>query len=156
MKDPLLIETVNMRAYFVDPGVVQIGGADFEIYRGVPYQRGRGLGGLFRGIWNVAVPILRSIGADVGKEALQSAAQLASDVAQGEDIKQSLKRNTARATRNVLQSTAKKLDNQQQQVGSGLGKRQRQDELMPINSSTKRNKRVKQHKALGRDTLGTF
>ena len=67
-------------------------------YREVAMQRGYGLGGLFKGLMRVVTPHIKQGLKKVGKRALKTGLEVIGDVAQGENIKSSLKR---RATENV-------------------------------------------------------
>lgn len=86
------------------------------IFAGVPYQRGSGLGSIFRGLFRFLWPAVKNIGKSAGREALQAGAEIASDVLKGENIKRSAKRRGKQA----LGRTIRKVTNQQ---GSGIGMR---------------------------------
>ena len=58
-------------------------GNGMPAFVGVPYQRGRGLGCLFRRLFRFAMPLLKSAAKAVGKEALQTTANIATDLAKG-------------------------------------------------------------------------
>ena len=58
-------------------------GNGMPAFVGVPYQRGRGLGSLFRRLFRFAMPLLKSAAKAVGKEALHTTANIATDLAKG-------------------------------------------------------------------------
>ena len=58
----------------------------FEGY--TPYQRGGGIGNIFRSLFRMILPTAKSAAATVGKQALSTGAQIASDLVQGRDIKE--------------------------------------------------------------------
>ena len=65
--------------------VKQAGGG----FVGIPYQRGGGLGSIFRSIFRAILPIAKSAGRVVGKQALRTGSELASDLIAGKNLKAS-------------------------------------------------------------------
>ena len=65
------------------------------VFRGAPYQRGYGFGSVFKRIFRWIVPIIKEhalpVVKSVGKEALKSAVNIASDTIDGKDFKTSAK-----------------------------------------------------------------
>ena len=67
-----------------------------RIYKGVPIQNGYGLGGTFKRFFNWlvpliqkhAVPVIKSSATEVGKKALETAADIAKDVVAGKNFKE--------------------------------------------------------------------
>lgn len=57
-------------------------------YAGVPYQRGGGIGAIFRGLFRTAAPILRQIGLNLGKKAFEAGADIMGDVSEGKKFKE--------------------------------------------------------------------
>ena len=87
-------------------------------FQGMPYQRGNGLGSLFRGLFRMILPVAKKVGKVVGKQALSTGAQVASDVASGNyNLKESLKKRTREGLSNVLDKGSKHFS----QTGAGLG-----------------------------------
>jgi hypothetical protein len=66
---------------------------EFPTYRGVRYQRGQGLGGVFRKLFRWIAPIIKQHGApilkSVGETGLQGLTNFAKDALEGKDLKQS-------------------------------------------------------------------
>jgi hypothetical protein len=66
---------------------------EFPTYRGVRYQRGQGLGGVFRKLFRWIAPIIKQHGApilkSVGESGIQGLTNFAKDALEGKDIKQS-------------------------------------------------------------------
>ena len=89
-------------------------------FDGQSYQRGGGLGNIFRGIMRVVFPLLKSAGKAVGKEALRAGAHIASDIVAGDDPVNSIQRHTKQSIANQLNRGVSRL-----QKGKGLGKRPR-------------------------------
>ena len=71
------------------------GNPQYPVFRGVRYQRGYGLGGVFRKLFRYIVPFVKEHGVPilktVGKTALNSATNLANDALEGKNIKESAK-----------------------------------------------------------------
>ena len=85
-----------MRKQYVDDGLyddyylgqVGSGGAAFA---GARYQRGHGLGGIFRGLFRAATPLLKRGAIALGKQIIRSGNQVVKDVAAGNNLKQVLR-----------------------------------------------------------------
>lgn len=86
-------------------------------FHGVPYQRGAGLGSFFRSLFRMAVPVLKSVGRNVGKHALTAGANIATDIVKGRPLFESAKDHSRRETSHLLDDASKAL----QQSGQGLG-----------------------------------
>ena len=83
-----------------------------------PYQRGYGLGSLFKHIFRAILPVARSVGKAVGRQALSSGANIASDIVAGKSLKESAETHGRDAASTLLKKAARKI-----QKGKGLGKR---------------------------------
>ena len=85
-----------MRKQYVDDGLydnyyigqVGSGGAAFA---GARYQRGHGLGGIFRGLFRAATPLFKRGAMALGKQIIRSGGRVAKDVAAGNNFKQALR-----------------------------------------------------------------
>ena len=88
-----------------------------EGFGGLPYQRGGGLGSIFRGIFRALLPIAKSAGKTIGRQALRTGAEIASDVLSGSNLKDSVKRRGRAAAATLATKAAKKIQR------GGLGKR---------------------------------
>ena len=77
-----------MRKQYVDDGLydnyylgqVGSGGA---VFAGARYQRGHGLGGIFRGLFRAATPLLKRGAMVLGKQIIRSDSRVSKDVAAG-------------------------------------------------------------------------
>ena len=87
---------------------------------GMPYQRGGNLGSIFRGIFRALFPLAKSAGKAIGKQALMSGAEIASDVMAGTKLTESIKRRGKKAAANLLTKAANKM-----QSGGRLGRRRK-------------------------------
>lgn len=89
-------------------------------FKGTPYQRGAGLGSFFRSLFRMALPIFRSAATTVGKQALVSGSQVATDVLHGRPALNSLENRGKEGLANLMKKAGDAL---QQQQGRGLGTR---------------------------------
>ncbi|KAL3093266.1 hypothetical protein niasHS_005161 [Heterodera schachtii] len=67
---------------------VQFGG--YNIYRGLPYQRGAGVGAVFRSLMRYLLPIGKQIGSAIGRQGIESGNRVLTNVLEGKDLKESL------------------------------------------------------------------
>lgn len=68
-------------------------GYGMRIYRGRALQRGYGIGGLFKNAFRMAVPLLKKVGKTMGKRVLKAGAGALSDITDGANVKESLKKH---------------------------------------------------------------
>ena len=113
-----------MRVVFVPPTDKQwiqhyVNQQNGKGFSGIPYQRGNGLGSLFRGLFRVLLPVVKSAGRAVGKQALRTGAQIASDLVAGESLKSSVENRGRRGASNLLKKAAAEI----KQQGKGIGAR---------------------------------
>lgn len=94
----------------LEPEAIQFGG--YNVFRGVPYQRGAGLGSVFRSVWRYLLPIGKEIGAAIGRQGLESGNRVLGNVLEGRDLKESLAAEGKAGLRNLLDKAAKSLDTQ--------------------------------------------
>ena len=85
-------------------------------FRGPAYQRGHGLGGIFRALMRVATPIFRSAapivkaGAkEVARDAIRAGAEIANDAISGRDIGSSIEQHGNEAAERLIGKGTKKL-----------------------------------------------
>ena len=93
------------------------GGLDYNYFRGSVYQKGYGLGGTFRRFFKWVIPLIKTHAVpkiesglkSVGKEILTSAANVATDVVNGKDFKESARDNANNSIKNVKNNIEKTL-----------------------------------------------
>jgi len=130
----------------------QHGGGGFI---GDPFQRGGfSLGGLFKGLARVALPVLKRAGKSVAKQALQTGMQVADDVIEGKNLGESIEyrgkaglKTQMKKGRKAMTQPKRKRKPQQKgglQPGSfkNIGKG-----VIPLNIKGRRNKK---------DVLGSY
>lgn len=101
-------------------------GGNIPGYAGLRFQRGSGLGSFFQGLFRAALPIISSIGANVGKQAMKSTAHLMNDVVEGKDLRTALK---SRGKEAITALGQKGLDSMNQ-TGSGRVRKRRHTSTM--------------------------
>ena len=90
---------------------LQIGQGEYNYFRGSsPYQRGygyhqtgAGVGDFLRSIWRAILPSLKSVGKVLGREALSTGSRVLDKVAQGENLKETLREETVKGVDNLLE-----------------------------------------------------
>ena len=102
-------------------------------YSGAAFQKGHGVGGLFRGLFRMAIPLMKSVGASLGRRAVKAGVALAGDALRGRNMKEAVK---TRLGQTVMD-----------EIGSRLGKRKSTKPRKPptkkrrkTTASKKRNK----------------
>ena len=88
----------------------QRGYGDMRVFRGQALQRGHGIGGLFKGLMRVAMPLMKKGLLHVGKRALKAGAKVMQDVSQDIPITESMKKRALEEInpRNVIKRAAGK------------------------------------------------
>lgn len=115
-------------------------GSGLPYYSGVSYQKGYGIGGIFRRLFRSALPFLIKGAKTVGKEALLTGSRIASDVLEGDNFKVATKKRTREASKTLTQKAVNKVQNL---FGKGGYKRKRK--------AKKRVSSLKVRKVRGRD-----
>lgn len=110
--DPLKVEWSGFASTSPEV-VVQYGG--YNIFRGVPYQRGAGLGSVLRSFLRYLVPIGKEIGGAIGRQGLESGNRVLSNVLEGKNLKESLVTEGKSGLKNLLEKAANNLNSQKGQ-----------------------------------------
>lgn len=113
--DPLLVEwsIIDRQPFTAETGLSQFGG--YSIFHGVPYQRGSGLGSVFKSFLRYLLPIGKEIGAAIGRQGLESGNRILSNVLEGKDLKESLVSESKSGLKNLLEKAARGVDSQKGQ-----------------------------------------
>lgn len=145
----------------------QLGGGGLPVFKGYSqYQRGGGLGSIFRSLFRIAMPIVKT----VGKQALVSGSRVVADIAQGRNVKESFKEHARQGVGALLhkagdaiqsddsvkvvarQGIGQFLHNTEDSIQSGKGKKRKK----PINKKSKLNKSLSLAKRRTRGCSGTL
>src|SRR5215469_18084241 len=104
-------------------------GSGIPVFQGSRTQVGHGLGSIFAGLFRFAMPLLKSLGITLGKQALRTGARIESDVAQGQSFTDSTKKRVGDTIKQYVPS----FGNQ-----SGSGKRRgRITKIKPLKKKKK-------------------
>lgn len=106
----------------------QQAGNGLSYYKGVPLQRGSGLGGIFKSFYRMILPLFKSGAKAVGKQALRSGVDIANDVLQGKEIKAATKERAKEASKLL---TSKAADKVKTMVGGHKRKRRTKKRVIP-------------------------
>jgi len=114
--------------------------------RGIPYfvgpvyQRGHGIGSLFRGLFRFAMPFIKQGAKAVGRQALQNGIQVAGDMLENRPIKESVKARVREAGSALKTKAETKLN----QLLTGSGRRRARKRRAParVGPPAKRRKRT--------------
>jgi len=97
-------------------------GAGLPGYGGNPYQRGGGLGSFFRGLFRMAMPVIKKAAKAVGKQALKTGVSVLADVARGQEVLPSLETHGREAVATLADKTLTYLNKRPaEQEGAGGG-----------------------------------
>jgi hypothetical protein len=66
-------------------------GGNITCYRCAGFQRGYGIGGIFKSLARYVIPLFKQGAKVVGKRALQAATEVGQDVLQGKNVRESVK-----------------------------------------------------------------
>ncbi|KAL3125605.1 hypothetical protein niasHT_005492 [Heterodera trifolii] len=92
-------------------------GMTFEkIVRGLPYQRGAGVGAVFRSLMRYLLPIGKQIGSAIGRQGMESGNRVLTNVLEGKDLKKSLVSESKAGLKNLLEKAANNINTQKGQV----------------------------------------
>ena len=94
---------------------------NFPVFRGVKYQRGYGLGGVFRRLFRFIMPLVKEHGLpllrSVGESAIKGVSNLANDAIKGKNLKESAEQR--------FKETFKELKDKTLMKGSGINRKRK-------------------------------
>lgn len=94
---------MDFKSYYLNQA-----GNGLPYFTGSPYQKGYGLGGIFRNIFKWIMPLVREhalpIAKTVGKEILRGATNVAQDTLNGETMSRSTKKRMKETFRNISEN----------------------------------------------------
>lgn len=127
-------------------------GAGGPYFVGVPYQRGAGIGSLFRRLMRLLLPVITNAGKELTKESISTGVKVLSEIADGKNVRDSLVGGTGDALKNIVRRTdpstglVNLIDRAQQKLQKGGGRKKRFTRA--INTRKKRSVRL--------DALGCY
>ncbi len=87
-------------------------------FRGDRYQRGAGIGNILRGLFRIIVPLAKSAGKSIGREALTAGGKIAKDVLDGERIETAVVKHGRHAAGNLAEEGGKAIARKLQKGGT--------------------------------------
>ena len=125
-------------------------GGSLPAFHGTRIQKGFGLGGILRGMFNWLIPHAKTAAKTLGNEALKTGVNIAQDVMNGQDFQSSVKSRAANTGKRLANQVVD--DNQSEkkaQTGGGRKPSKRKTTASSVNSPTaKRRKTAKQKPSL--------
>lgn len=103
-------------------------GSGMPVYVGSRGQRGHGIGSVLGGLFRSAVPMLKRGLANFGRHALKAGLDIANDVVEGGDFRESAKRHAVSGLKDFARDTIKDISTSEvlsNQSGSGRRRRRR-------------------------------
>ncbi|GIY56170.1 uncharacterized protein CDAR_283341 [Caerostris darwini] len=110
-------------------------GSGIPHYEGISFQRGYGLGGVFRRLFRAALPFLVRGGKVVGKEAPVTGTKVINGVLSGKDLETAAKSRSKEAGKSLVH---KAINRVQSMIGQGVYKRKRKNRKRVISSKTRK------------------
>ena len=109
---------MNWNNYYMEQAGGGLNSNSYNIYQGKMYQKGYGLGGVFRKFFKWikpifkkhALPLLKESGRTLGKEALSSITDISQGLIRGENVDDIITSTTSKAIDNIKGKVEKKLD----------------------------------------------
>jgi hypothetical protein len=105
----------------------------YTYFRGLDYQRGYGrqigggVGDVLRSIWRYLLPVVRTAGTTLGREALSTGERIIDKIAEGENVKEAVITEGKKSLDTLLHKTHK-------QMGGGI-KRRRKRSSTPVHQT---------------------
>ena len=92
----------------------QAGFGGLPYYKGSPYQRGYGLGGILGGVMRTIVPMLKSTGKTLLREGLKTGTGILADAIDGQNIKESASSRFRQSARRLARTANQHLSDRLQ------------------------------------------
>jgi hypothetical protein len=91
------------------PVLFQTGYGTYSIFQGMPYQRGAGIGALFKSLFRFLLPIGKEVGAVIGQQGLESGTKILSNILEGHNIKETLRKEGKAGLKSLLEKAASQM-----------------------------------------------
>lgn len=115
------------------------------VYKGVPFQRGHGIGSFLGGLFRSVIPLLSSGFRAVGKETLDAGIGLLSDMVNSRPMESSIKSRFKDASANLKRKADEKIDSLMSGSGYKMSTKRR-ERLIPLKASRRRgSKKIKKY-----------
>ena len=130
----LVVDEKLLRDHFLR----QQRGGNIAGFRGVPMQRGYGIGGIFKSLARYAIPLFKQGAKVVGKRALQAATEVGQDTLQGKNVRESVKTHGCDVVKDFAEQGARALLRQ-----TGHGRKRRRSQRSNLSSVKKQKLEAK-------------
>jgi hypothetical protein len=130
VRGTLVVDTKLLKDHFLR----QQRGGNIAGYRGARFQRGYGIGGIFKSLARYAIPLFKQGAKIVGKRALQAATEVGQDVLQGKNVGESVKTHGGEIVKDFAEQGARTLLRQ-----TGHGSKRRRSQRSNLSSVKKQN-----------------
>lgn len=107
------------------------------VYKGIPYQRGHGIGSFLGGLFRSVLPLLKSGAKAVGKEALHAGVGVLSDIVKAQPMEDSIRTRFKDASANLKRRADSKIDSLMMR-GSGYKMKRPTHKVIITSKSLKR------------------
>lgn len=107
------------------------------VYKGVPFQRGHGIGSFLGGLFRSVIPLLSSGFKTVGKEALDAGVGLLSDMVNSRPMDSSVRSRFKEASANLKRKADEKIDSLMSGSGYKMSTKRREP-LITLKASRRR------------------
>jgi hypothetical protein len=131
----------------VRPVLFQTGNGTYSIFQGMPYQRGAGLGALFKSLFRFLLPIGKEVGAVIGQQGLESGTKILSNILEGHNIKETLRKEGKAGLKSLLEKAASQMVDDISSPSSAVGQEGKGKILNVPSSSIKEGMRKRKSKA---------
>jgi hypothetical protein len=118
-------QTARTHNDFSDYYIKQAGSGVSNVYRGVSYQRGHGIGSFLAGIFRRALPFIKAGAKAVGKETAKAGLHVLGDVSSNIPVKEALQARFGEARDSLKKKAVEKIDSLMKGSGYKMGKRRR-------------------------------
>lgn len=140
-------------------------GGNLPAFHGARFQRGYGIGSFLKGLFRSAVPLIKDGAKAIGKTALSTGLNIASDVMSGRNIKSSartraleardsLKKKAISTARGVLGQSGKGIERRASSVPSSHSQTKRRKASAPKKKARKPKKQARKKKVAHNDIFG--
>lgn len=98
-------------------------GGNFNVFRGVPFQRGAGIGAVFRSLMRFLLPYGKQAASAVGRQGIDSGIRILSDTLDGRNIREAALDHGRAGARKLLDRASVALDSGAQAGSGAVGKK---------------------------------
>ena len=127
--------------------------AGYPIFTGLAYQRGAGIGSVFRSLFRFLLPIGRQAGVAIGRQGLESGSRVLSGLLDGKPLKETVVNEGRSGLKNLLDKAADNLGKQKGSGGSFDFKRYKKtllkDRVDDAESATDKHIKRRLHSSIG-------